>query len=71
MEFAQKDSKIYKFPLMHKYNCYLYGAFLDVDKEVHHCLDKYGSRYEMCEKCLSEYEKKYKMGWVPNDKQSW
>ena len=28
LEFARVDSERFSFPLMHKYNCYLFGAFL-------------------------------------------
>ena len=56
---------------MHKYNCYLYGAFLDVDPGIHECLKTYSAKYAECEKCIADYEAKHKMGWVPNDKLSW
>ena len=45
-EFAWENSTIYKYTLMHRYNCMRYGAFGKLDQPIDHCLEKYGWKYE-------------------------
>ena len=54
----------YIFPLVHKYKCALQNLKI-VDPEVEKCRE-WAQKFNVREKCLEEYERTNRMGFIPN-----